>query len=118
MGILSYRDLVAWQRAMELVQAIYRATREFPQEEIYGLTSQVRRAAVSVNIAEGRGRHSTNEFVHHLAIARGSLCEVETHILIAHQLRYLPEPTVAEVLALTDEVSRLITGLTRSLKHQ
>ena len=88
---MSYRDLIAWQKAMDLVTAIYRATAGFPRDEIYGLTSQLRRAAVSIpsNIAEGQGRQSTREFIHFLSIAYGSLNEAQTQILIAERLKYL-----------------------------
>src|SRR5258708_1498266 len=91
MAIKSYRDLETWQTAMGLVAQIYRVTKIFPKDELYSLTSQLRRAAVSVpsNIAEGQGRDSTKEFLHHLSIAHGSLCEVETQLLIAQRLEYL-----------------------------
>jgi len=81
----SYRDLVAWQKAMDLVTAIYRLTASFPKEEVYALTSQLRRAAVSVpsNIAEGQGRHGAAEFRHFLRQASGSLMELETQVMIA-----------------------------------
>jgi four helix bundle protein len=81
----SYRELVAWQRAVDLVEAVYRETQTWPREEIYGLTNQARRAAVSIpaNIAEGQGRVSAKEFGHHLVIAYGSVCELETHLVIA-----------------------------------
>jgi four helix bundle protein len=85
MAVQSYRELIVWQKAMKLVQSIYSLTKDFPKEEVYALTSQIRRAAVSIpsNIAEGQGRDSTKEFLHHLSIAYGSLMEVETQILIA-----------------------------------
>ena len=85
--VRSYRDLVVWQRAMELAQAVYELTGTWPREEIYGLTSQVRRAAVSVpsNIAEGQGRASTKEFLNYLSIAYGSLMECETQALLAER---------------------------------
>jgi four helix bundle protein len=87
---LSYRDLIAWQRAMDLVEAIYKATRRFPKDELYGLTSQLRRAAVSVpsNIAEGQGRLTSGEFKQFLGHARGSLLETEAQILLAGRLQY------------------------------
>jgi four helix bundle protein len=87
----SYRDLIAWQKAMKLVAEIYGATRRFPREECYGLTNQLRRAAVSVpsNIAEGQARFSQKEFHHFLSQARGSLVEIETQLLIAKDLEYL-----------------------------
>jgi len=91
MGVKSYRDLETWQVSMDLVAEVYRVTKLFPRDEIYGLTNQLRRAAVSVpsNIAEGQGRDSTKEFLHHLSMAHGSLCEVETQLLIAQGLEYL-----------------------------
>ena len=87
----SFRDLVAWQRAMTLVTQVYRATDTFPRREIYGLTNQVRRSAVSVasNIAEGKGRLSKREYVQFLSRARGSLCELETQLEIAVNLGYV-----------------------------
>ena len=87
----SYRDLIAWQRAKSLALDVYLFTRKFPKDEIYGLTSQMRRAAVSVpsNIAEGKGRYSKKEFLQFLYLARGSLLELETQLLIAHDLEYL-----------------------------
>ena len=89
--VMSYRDLVAWNKAMELVTEIYRVTHNFPKEELFGLMSQLRRAAVSIpsNIAEGKGRLSKGEFRQFLGNARGSLAEVETQILIAQNLSYL-----------------------------
>jgi four helix bundle protein len=86
--IRSYRDLRVWQQAMDLAEACYRATRQFPREELYGMTSQIRRAAVSVaaNIAEGHGRDSTGEFVQFLRVAQGSLKELETHLLLSHRV--------------------------------
>src|SRR5579864_9055186 len=86
-----YRDLKTWQEAMELVKGVYVATRHFPRDELYGLTSQLRRAAVSIpsNIAEGQARFSSKEFAHFLSQARGSLVEIETQILIAQDLGYL-----------------------------
>ncbi len=115
-----YRKLVAWQKAMRLVREIYRATGRWPKEELYGLTSQVRRAAVSIpsNTAEGHGRNSPKEFLHHLSIANGSLREVETLLLIPHDLTYLDEPTCEELLDQAAEVGRLLQGLMRSVRSQ
>jgi len=120
MAVQSYRQLIVWQRAMELVQSIYKLTKDFPKEEIYGLTSQIRQAAVSIpsNIAEGQGRDSTKEFLHHLSIAYGSLMEVETQILIAESLNYLKSEETKLILGKTSETGRLINGLTRSLKQK
>lgn len=120
MTVQSYRQLIAWQKAFELVKRVYDLTRNFPKEEIYGLTSQIRRASVSIssNIAEGQGRDSTKEFLHHLSIAYGSLMEVETQILIAESLEYLKPEETKLVLEKTAETGRLINGLMRSLKNK
>ena len=84
----NYRDLIAWQKAMDLVEMVYKVTGQIPREELYGLTNQLRRAVVSIpsNIAEGQGRNSTNDFKRFLIISHGSLREVETQILIAERL--------------------------------
>ena len=113
----NYRDLIAWQKSMDLVEAVYTATKGLPPDERYGLTSQIRRAVVSVpsNIAEGQGRRSRSEFVHFLSIAHGSLREVETQLLIAMRLGYLESEMGTPVLALSEEVGRLVSGLARSL---
>jgi four helix bundle protein len=119
MAIQSYRDLIAWQKAMELVESVYRATTTFPREEIYSLTAQIRRAAVSIpsNIAEGQGRSTTRDFLHFLSIARGSLKEVETQVLIAERLAYVTGQVTAALLGQTTEVGRLLTGLAHSLRR-
>ena len=108
----SFRDLTVWQKAMDLVELVYSTTRDWPKEEIYGLTSQVRRAAVSVpsNIAEGQGRNSNKEFLRHLRIAYGSLCELETQLLVAQRLDYLNSDTTTRLLTDIAEVARLING--------
>ena len=117
MAVLHYRDLVAWQRGMDFVEAIYRLTQKFPREELYGLTNQLRRAAVSVpcNIAEGQGRGVGREFAHHLRIANGSRQEAETQLLLAVRLGYVTEAEAAPALGLADECGRLISGLRRSV---
>lgn len=95
----SYRDLVVWQKSIELVVAAYKLTATFPEHERFGLTSQLHRAAVSVpaNIAEGHARMHRNEYVHHLSIARGSLAELETHITIAVRLGYATRENAASL---------------------
>jgi four helix bundle protein len=112
----NYRDLVAWQKAMDLVEEVYRGTRDFPKEEQYGLTSQLRRAIVSVpaNIAEGQGRGAPAEFVRFLRIAHGSLREAETLITIAQRLMYVHEAWANQVLGDLAELGRIINGLIRS----
>ena len=102
---------------MDLVEMVYKATSQFPREEVYGLTNQLRRAAVSVpsNIAEGQGRRSANDFRRFLAIGHGSLREVETQVLIAQRLHYVTEAQKETLLLLSGEVGRLITGLINSI---
>lgn len=116
----TYRDLVAWQKAMDLVTRIYRTTQQFPKEELYGLTSQLRRAAVSVpsNIAEGQARYSHSEFQHFLRNARGSLVEVETQVMISQNLGYIAAETAEELLRRTSEVGRILNALLASIKER
>ena len=118
MTVKSYQELETWQVAMRLVAEVYRVTKEFPKEELYGLTNQLRRAAVSVpsNIAEGQGRDSTKEFLHHLSIARGSLYETETQLLIARQLDYIKQADADSLFATIASIGRLINGFSRSLQ--
>ena len=108
-----YRDLVVWQKAMELVTEVYRVTSDFPKHELYGLTGQSRRAAVSVpsNLAEGHGRTSRREFHQFISQARGSLVEVETQLEIAQNLGYLPAAIACELLAKAGRVGRMLNGL-------
>ena len=117
MAALHYRELIAWQKAMDLVVEIYRVTQLFPREELYGLTNQLRRAAVSVpsNIAEGQGRGVGQAFAQYLRIANGSLQEVETQMMIAQRLNYLDESKACRILDLSAETGRVIAGLLRSL---
>ena len=120
MASKNYRDLIAWQKAMDLVEEVYKLTRDFPKEEVYALTSQMRRAAVSIpsNIAEGEGRRSSNEFGHFLSIAHGSLRELETQIMIARRLAYLTDAQTQTLISMTEEVGRLLNGLANSLKRR
>ena len=115
--IRSHRDLIAWQKAMDLVVTIYEATKIFPKEETYGLTSQLRRASASIpaNIAEGQGRRLTKEFQQFLANARGSLLEVDTHLELALRLGYLNQGKHSAIQEKVNEVGRLLNGLLRSL---
>lgn len=108
-----HRDLLAWQKAMTLVKDIYRATSAFPKEEMYGLTSQLRRSSVSVpsNLAEGHGRMSRKEFRTFIGHARGSLLEVETQLEIARDLGYLADPLASQLLKQANEVGRILNGL-------
>lgn len=112
----NYKELDVWQMAMTLVEDVYKCTRTFPKEELFGLTSQVRRAAISIpsNIAEGASRAGPKEFLQFLHIARGSASELETQLLLAERLGYLPAPD--DVMATLISVKKLINGLIRSLK--
>jgi len=114
----SYRDLIAWQKAMVLVRDVYCATQAFPREERYGLMSQLRRAAVSVpsNIAEGQARFSRREFHHFLNNARGSLAEVETQITLACNLGYLSAIAADTLLVRSSELGRILNGLIAATK--
>jgi len=115
----SYRDLIAWRKAMALVREIYLATQSFPREEMFGLKSQLRRAAVSVpsNIAEGQARYSRREFCHFLNNARGSLAEVETQIILAHDLAHLGQKETDFLLDQAAELGRILNGLIAATKE-
>lgn len=118
MSIQNYQDLIVWQKAMTLAELIYALTQHFPKEEIYGLTSQVRRAAVSIpsNIAEGQARTGTAEFKNFLSIASGSRAEVETQLILAQRLNYITEPQLKEALDLANEIKRMTHALNNKLK--
>ena len=120
MDIKSYQDLEIWQKAMDLTMECYKASKKFPKSETYGLCNQLQRAVVSIpaNIAEGRGRQHTKEFLQHLSIAYGSLAELETHILLAERLDYIGEEQVKEIMSKAAELGRMINGLQRSLKKK
>src|SRR5215472_6301142 len=111
-----YTELVAWQKAMDFVEAVYQASKAFPKDELFGLTSQVRRAAVSIpsNIAEGQSRRSSREFLQFLSIARGSLSEVETQLIISKRLNYLSREQLTDLQHKSAELGRVINGLTNA----
>lgn len=113
-----HHELLAWQEAIALVKEVYRATADFPREETYGLTSQIRRAVVSVptNIAEGAARTGYKEFLQFLSIARGSLSELETHIIIANELGYLDQNN--QLMVRIDRIFALVGGLMASLRKR
>lgn len=115
----SYRDLLVWQKAMDVVVESYRLTKLLLREELSGLCSQIRRAAISVpaNIAEGFGRWHRKEYVHHLRIAAGSVSELETHFLTAARLHYLQEPQTKTLLRQTDEIGRMLTRLIQRISN-
>jgi len=114
----SYRDLRIWQEAVELALAVYGATRTFPKYELYGITSQMRRAAVSVpsNIAEGKGHHSDGDLGRFLFHAGGSLLELQTQIVIARRLEYLSEAHAAKRMQTTDDLGRGLNGLIQTVR--
>lgn len=120
MTIQHYRQLEVRQFAMELAEQCYLATQGFPKQELFGLVSQIRRAAASIpaNIAEGQGREHTKEFLNHLSIARGSLMELETHLLLSQRVGFLQQEALERVLALTDRVSRMLSGLRKALEKR
>jgi four helix bundle protein len=114
----NYKDLVVWQRAIRLVPQVYAVVKTLPPEERFDLGSQMRRAVVSVpaNIAEGQARHSPKEFLHHLSIAKGSLAEVHTLLIVAKELNYLNQTQLTTLEAAVDEVAKPLFGLMSSLR--
>jgi four helix bundle protein len=120
MVIKSFRDLRVWQAGIDLVTEVYRLTSSFPQEELYGLTSQLRRAAVSVpsNIAEGHARESSKEYLNHLSIAQGSLAELQTQLEIALRLDFIEEYAAHPVLELATALSRQIYALRNAIARK
>lgn len=115
--IKSYRDLLVWQKGMALVKQVYRVTRSFPRDEIYGLTSQMRRAAVSIpsNIAEGHGRFQTKDFIRFLRMSMGSLFELQTQLEIAFDLDYFPDEDHRKLTDSSTELERMLSSLIRKL---
>ena len=120
MQLKSYRELLVWQKAMDLVVESYKIAGLLPKTELYGLKSQIERAAVSVpaNIAEGHGRDHLGDYLRHLSVATDSLMELETHMLIAEKLSFLAEAQIARALHMSAEVGRMLAGLTRSLRQR
>jgi len=116
----NYRDLDVWQEAMGFVVECYRMTGTFPKSEVYGLTSQLQRAAVSIpaNIAEGQGRQHDKEFLQHLAIAYGSLAEVETHMQLARRLEYVNGEKENQMLERAARIGRMLNGLRKSIEER
>lgn len=117
MKVLNYSELIVWQKSMYLVEKVYLITRRFPKEEIYSLTNQIRRAAVSIpsSIAEGQQRNSTLQFKYFLSVAQGSRAEVETQIRIANRLCYTNENKMEEILVLCAEIGKMLHGLEKAL---
>lgn len=111
-----FKELKVWQKSIQLVTKIYLVTSKFPKEELYGLTSQMRRCAISIpsNIAEGAGRGSKKEFSHFLDIAKGSSFELETQLIISKELRFSHHSIIDEITVELDEIQKMITGLQKS----
>jgi four helix bundle protein len=118
--MFTYRDLIVWQQGLTLVEECYRLTTTFPRSELFGLTSQLRRAAVSIpaNVAEGHCRRETKPYRHHVSIAIGSHGELETYFELAFRLGYLSKSDKTRAMQLSDSVGRLLSGLHRSLKRK
>jgi four helix bundle protein len=114
----TYRDLKVWQLEMEMTKEVYVLTRGFPDWELYGLSTQLRRAAASIpaNVAEGRGRDSTKDFLRHLSIAQGSLAEVETYLILSESLGYCTHQRIGDLLAKCSQEGRMLHGLQRRLR--
>src|SRR4051795_8853101 len=120
MAVQTFRDLEVWQLAMDLAAECYRITKTFPRDELFGMTSQIRRSAASIpaNIAEGQGRQHTKEFLNHLSIARGSLMELQTHLFLAHRVGLLSENNLAPLLTPCERVSQMISRLRQALERK
>ena len=116
----SYKDLIVWQKAMALAVEVHHITRRFPRHEVFGLAGQLRRAAVSVpsNVAEGSARRTTRDLTAFLHVARGSVAELETQLLLARAVGYLDEAALASLSPKLDEVGRLLNGLIASLRRR
>lgn len=119
-GLGSFKDLRVWQEAMKFAVEVYRVTTQFPRHELYGLSQQLRRAAVSIpsNIAEGKGHRSDREFGNYLLHARGSLLEVQTQVMIAKELQYISNEETLHLLERADAIGRSLNGLINSLKEK
>jgi four helix bundle protein len=116
----SFKDLRVWQEAMRFVTEVYRATMQFPRHELYGLSNQLRRAAVSIpsNIAEGKGHRSDREFGNFLLHARGSLLEAQTQLMIAYELQYLSQEEAGRLETAADSIGRSLNSLINSLREK
>jgi len=120
MQVNSYQDLVVWQKAMDLVEHCYRITKGFPKDELFGMTSQIRRSAASIpaNIAEGWGREGTREYIQFLRMAQGSLKELETHLILSRRVGLATEAQATPLLSLCTEVGKMTRSLIGSLQHK
>jgi four helix bundle protein len=119
-SVASYRDLLVWQKSMDLVVKSYELAKRLPSNETYGLATQIQRSAVSVpaNIAEGYGRHHLGDYLHHVSVANGSLKELETHLLIGQKLSYFREDQIKPALQLSSETGRMLRALALALRKK
>ena len=120
LGLQKHEDLIVWQKAMDLVVEIYGIVKLLPSEEVYALSNQMRRAAVSIpsNIAEGQGRNTTKDFIKHLYIAKGSKGELETQLLICVRLKYLAQSQIGAAQTLLVEIGKMLNALIQSLSSK
>ena len=115
--VKDFKELIVWQKAMELVAEVYRVVKKLPKEELFALSDQIRRAAISIpsNIAEGQGRNSTKEFIRFLAIAKGSKAELETQLLLCVKINYLNSAEIETAISLIHEIGKMLNALQKSL---
>ncbi len=120
MALSGYKELIVWQKSMDLVEEIYILTKDLPKDELYGINAQMRRSAVSVpsNIAEGHSRRYTKEFIHFLAVSQGSCAELETQLLICNRLNLLEEGQTERALSLCGEIGRMLTVMSSKLQNK
>ncbi len=120
MTVQSYQELEVWKVAMDLATECYRVTKAFPRDKLFGMTGQIRRSAASIpaNIAEGQGREHTKEFLSHLSIARGSLKELETHLLLSQRVGLLKEADLPPLMTLCDRISQMLSRLRQALERK
>ena len=116
-NIKDFKDLILWQRAMDLVVEVYDLVKKLPKEELFALSDQIRRAVISIpsNIAEGQGRNSSKEFIHFLSIAKGSKAELETQLLLCVRINYLKELEIEKAMSLVEEVGKMLHSLQKRL---
>lgn len=120
MAVKSFNELIVWQKSIELVEQIYIITRDFPKDEIYCLTNQIRRSAISIpsNIAEGQARKTTKDFLNFLSIAQGSRAELETQIIIANRLGYIEDNKAEQLFSTLTEIAKMLFSLSSTLNLQ
>lgn len=116
--IKNFKDLIVWQKAMELAEEVYQLVKKLPKEELFALSDQMRRAAISIpsNISEGQGRNSVKEYIRFLAIAKGSKAELETQLLLCVKINYLEESEIETAINLINEIGKMLNTLQKSLK--